>query len=339
MISQADSIEVQAAVTPVQSTSGHATKLTPRQVLEWLPEDATPAQQDSAVRAHIKIEPITHWSERPDTLHLPGHSPGGHLKTDLPDLYYKESFFAKDSMFHPELTGGRPGEAGDPVPYTLGGDSIISGTLILGFFLSVLSISRLSTVISQQARRFSPMGGNGEAQLVETSDEIRSQVFLALVTCFMLSIDCFLYFHLSTETFFTVPEYWVVGAYAGIVLCYFALKFLLYVIVCSVFFDKRDIEQWMKTYLFLVALEGVLLFPAIILAVGSFILPKSIKIYTLIVVIFIKLMSFYRFGNIFLKKNGGFLQNILYFCALEMIPLLAMMGILDMASHYMEINF
>ena len=44
---------------------------TVRQVLSWLPRDATPAQQDSAVQAHIKPSDIT-WSQCPDNLHLPG---------------------------------------------------------------------------------------------------------------------------------------------------------------------------------------------------------------------------------------------------------------------------
>ena len=45
-------------------------ELTPKEVLSWLPADATPAQQDSAIQRHIKISEI-HWSEQPDTLHLP----------------------------------------------------------------------------------------------------------------------------------------------------------------------------------------------------------------------------------------------------------------------------
>ena len=339
MASQADSIEIQTTVAPVQSSSGHDLKLTPRQVLERLPEDATPAQQDSAIRANIKPEPITHWSERPDTLHMPGHSPAGGVEAELPVLYYKESFFAKDSMFHPELRGGRRGVAGDPVPYSIAGDSLISSILILSFFLSVLAISRLRHVISQQVRRFSLVGGNRLVPLAETSEEFRHQLFLVLVTCLMLAIDCFLCFHVSHESFFTIPEYWVIGMYVGIMVCYFALKFLLYAMIGAVFFDKRDNEQWMRPYLFLVSLEGVLLFPAIMLTAYSFISTQSIQIYTLILVFFVKMSSLYRYKSIFFKKKGVFLQIILYFCALQVMPLLVLMGILVMVSHYMEINF
>ena len=65
--------------------------LTPAQVLKWLPRDATPAQQDSVIQAHFKPCEI-HWSERPDTLHLPGHDRGHNmLDVDIPQ-YYREGF-------------------------------------------------------------------------------------------------------------------------------------------------------------------------------------------------------------------------------------------------------
>lgn len=333
MGSQATAITMQPASRPVK-------KLTPRQVLEWLPDDATPAQQDSAIRAHIKPEPITHWSDRPDTLHLPGHTPGGScLEVALPQLYYKESFFARDSMFHSELRGGRLGVAGDPIPYTIAGDSLISGILVLCFLMSTLAISKLRHVVSQQIRRFLPIAAKGQTQLTETSEEFRFQVFFVLATCLMLALDYFLYFHISQKNTFTLPEYQVIGMYVGILVCYFSIKFILYTIVGAVFFNRRDNEQWLKSYLFLISLEGVLLFPAIMLTAYFFISQQVIEIYTLITVVFIKLLTIYKYKSIFFEKKGGFLQIILYFCALEVIPLLALMGTLNMVSHYLNINF
>ena len=36
------------------------------------------------------------------------------LDVQLPQ-YYREGFFSKDTLFHPELPGGRYGVAGDPI--------------------------------------------------------------------------------------------------------------------------------------------------------------------------------------------------------------------------------
>ena len=56
MVQQADSILTEPALEAeeqqqVQKQQG--SQLTPRQVLSWLPKNATPAQQDSMIRAHI----------------------------------------------------------------------------------------------------------------------------------------------------------------------------------------------------------------------------------------------------------------------------------------------
>ena len=103
-----------AEATELQQTMTHS-QPTPSQVIGWLPKDATPAQMDSAIQRHIKPSEI-HWSERPDTLHLPGHSAGKSYRDVSLPQYYRESFFSTDSMFHPELVGGRLGVAGAPIP-------------------------------------------------------------------------------------------------------------------------------------------------------------------------------------------------------------------------------
>ena len=54
---------------------------TPAEVIGWLPKNATPEQQDSAIQAHIKPSKIR-WSNRPDTLDLPGQ-PVGKSRRDV----------------------------------------------------------------------------------------------------------------------------------------------------------------------------------------------------------------------------------------------------------------
>lgn len=314
--------------------------LTAGDIIEQLPADATPAQQDSAVRANITPEPITHWSKCPDTLHLPGHSKGKTLKDfSIPHLYYTESFFSTDSMFHPEVAGRSQGVSGDPVPYTVAGDSWVSSVLILCFILASLAISRSRQLIAQQVKRFFPTGSSEKLTLNETSEEFRYQLFFVVVTCLMLGIGYFLYSQGSGPATYVLPEYWVMGICVAIVMAYFLLKFSLFAIVNSVFFDRRDNEQWLKSYLFLVALEGALLFPVIML-VAYFSLPMRIAgVCVAFILIFIKILSIYKCKTIFFKKTGVFLQIFLYFCALEVIPLLALAGSLSMVSQYLRINF
>ena len=104
MVQQADSIQTDAALeteSQQQVLRQHSSQLTPKEVLSWLPKNATPAQQDSMIRAHIKPSEI-HWSKMPDTLHLPGHKAGKSFRDVSLPQYYRESFFSKDSLFHPD---------------------------------------------------------------------------------------------------------------------------------------------------------------------------------------------------------------------------------------------
>lgn len=138
-----DSITINESTTAIANdtmTSRPARPQTPYQVLRLLPKDATPAQQDSAIQAWFEPGEI-HYSSQPDTLHLPGHEiPRDLKKVDLPQ-YYRENFFSASTLYHPELNGGRNGVAGDPVPYAIHNDHIITGILICSFLLLMFALS------------------------------------------------------------------------------------------------------------------------------------------------------------------------------------------------------
>lgn len=163
---------------------------TPAQVLKWLPKDATPAQQDSAIQANIKPSKIS-WSNRPDTLHLPGHPIGKSFRDINLPQYYKESFFSKDSLFHPELDGGRVGVPGDPVPYAVANDYLITSILLGCFILATIALSKSKPFIVRQAKSFFYVPRGETTSLTETAGEIRSQFFFVLQTCLLLSLILF----------------------------------------------------------------------------------------------------------------------------------------------------
>ena len=342
MVQQADSILTEPALEEeeqqqVQKQQG--SQLTPRQVLSWLPKNATPAQQDSMIRAHIKPCEITHWSLMPDTLHLPGHKPGKSLRDVSLPQYYRESFFSKDSLFHPELRGGRLGVAGDPVPYTVAGDNFISSILLLCFVLACVAFSRSQQFIIRQAKNFFRLPSFGTTEVTETSNEIRFQFFFVLQTCLLIAIGFFIYSRASISDTFTIDQYQVISIYAACVASYFLLKTLLYVISGWVFFDKKKNVQWLKSFLFLISTEWVALFPVVMLLSYFNLALQVAVIYTLVVLGIVKILTFYKTYLIFFKRNGVFLQIFLYFCALEVVPLLALWGGLVLISHYLKINF
>lgn len=311
---------------------------TPAEILAKLPKTATPSQQDSAIQANIKPSEI-HWSNMPDTLHLPGQPVGKSWRDVSLPTYYKESFFSQSPLFHPEQPGGRIGVAGDPMPYSIASDNVITGILLACFVIMMIALAQSHKFILRQARNFFYVQ-HGETTIIsETSSEIRFQFFLMLQTSLQLSLLFFLYTRATVSDTFIIEQYQVIGCFTGVIGIYFLFKMLAYTIANLTFFDKKKNEQWIKSFLFIISIEGVLIYPAVLL-ISYFGLSLTHSLtYTAIVVILLKILSLYKTHLIFFRQSGSFLQNILYFCALEIIPLLILWGVLAMINGYLKINF
>lgn len=337
---QQDSIvHQQSAVQGNDSVVVQHRPLTPAQVLSWLPRDATPAQQDSAIQAHFKPSEI-HWSEHPDTLHLPGHDAGVDLmKADLPQ-YYREGFFSKDTLFHPELQGGRYGVAGDPVPYSVHNDNVITSLLLACFIFAVIAFANARRFIIRQSRDFFYIPREGTTEFTETSNELRFQISLVVITCLLVSLLYYFYtLQYIGETFVLRSQYTLIAIYFGIAVGYFLVKIGLYTFVNLVFFDGKRNQQWIKSLLFITAVEGVLFFPAVMLGAYYELHTEKVITYVIIILIIIKIVTIYKCYTIFFRRNVVQLQIILYFCTLEMIPLLAFWGVLFITANNFKINF
>ena len=306
---------------------------------EVLAERPVAARRDSIIRPVFKINEA-HQSTRPDTLHLPGHGIGKSVKdVNLPQ-YYREIYFSDNPMLHPELDGGRQGVAGDPMPYTIKTDNTITALLIGSFIIALIAFSRSRKFIRRQAKEFFRVPRERDVEFTETTGELRFQLFLMLQTCLLLSIFSFLYTRERiADTFILETPYQLLAIFFGVYLGYFVLKTLLYTLVNSVFFGGRYSARWLKSFLFVSSVEGVLLFPLVMFQAYFDLGIQNAIFYAAFVIILVKTMLFYKSYVIFFKQKSLYLQIILYFCALEIMPLLSLTGILKMIVDYLKINF
>jgi len=340
MALQQEGVLVQESVGVQGDTaSHHHTTLTPRMVLSWLPRNATPAQQDSAIQAHFKPSEIR-WSSRPDTLHLPGHDKGhSMLDVDMPQ-YYREGFFSKDSLFHPELPGGRYGVAGDPIPYAVQRDDVMMSLLLLLFVLATIAFSNTRHFIVRQTKNFFNTHREGLTEITETVVEIRFQVFLTVLTSLLLAILFYFYtLNFIGETFLLDSPYHLIAIFLGLTVVYFFIMALLYMIVNNVFFDSKKNRQWMKAFLYITSIEGALLFPLVVIWTFFDISIQNAVIYVIVVFTIVKILKLFKCFLIFFRQNVVKLQIILYFCTLEIIPMLLLWGVLVFTANSLKINF
>ena len=258
----------------------------------------------------------------------------------LTDWVEKGFFYCEDSLGWQNVQKGHTiGVAGEQLPYKVRGDSAISILLIACFVVFVLSISNSMRFLVRHLKNFffpsyNDSVENGMATVMPFL------VFLVFVDCLTLSLASHVVATEMMHAHFPMDsDILVIIAFFGMFVVYFTAKGLLYKVVDSVFFDDKRNLQMMHAYLFLAAAEGVLLFPMVLLLVYFGLAEEKAIFYFVIVLILNKSLSFYKGWNIFFRQNGGVLQTFLYFCALEMVPLLAFVGIWLLTIDLLKINF
>lgn len=237
------------------------------------------------------------------------------------------------------LTKGPDGLLGDDVPYRFGNDNSITIVLLSCFMLSMIAISFSRSFLVRQIRDcfYTPRSG---ATMTETGYESALQVFLVLLTAIVGGIFCCIVSESwGTGTFMQGSQLKVIGAFTAVFLAYFIFKRIVFGIVDWVFFSSKNNDRWIETLVFLTAAEGILLFPMMLLQVYFDISLQATVIYALCIIILVKLLSFYKSYSIFFKRGRQYVQNILYFCALELVPLLALAGILRITGNYLKVIF
>jgi len=319
-------------------TTHQHVRLTPYQVLRSLPKDATPAQQDSAIQAMFQPGEI-HYSNRPDTLHLPGHGIGRNLRDVSLPQYYREHFFQNSALLKEELGSGRLGVAGDPIPYNAGNDNVIASMLLVSTMLSLIFFAQIQRLWLHYAKDFfNP--AKQKTNFTESASVIRLEFFYVIQTALLLALVQFFYVQTYVaNTFILDDEKMLIAIYWLIIMAYFAVKAVLYSWVNKVFFPGKKNEQWLKCLLFLISFEGLLLWPVVVTYAFFDISLQGVIIYTIFVVIIVKILTFYKGFVIFFKQNVLNVQIFLYFCALEIIPLLTLWGGLAVITNALQIIF
>lgn len=166
-----------------------------------------------------------HWPVKIDSLLMPDQ--GKELKATVNPMpkYYKETFFAKDSLLHSELQGGRYGVAGDPVPYTLRNDDVLTPLLLLSILMLMLSVRRSSRFLLFQLRNFFHVVRTGSVRERESSADVRYLLFTEIYTTIILALLFFYYAKTYiAETYITYSEYSLMGMFLGVIIGFLAFE-------------------------------------------------------------------------------------------------------------------
>ena len=120
----------------------------------------------------------------------------------------------------------------------------------------------------------------------------------------------------------------LLGIYTAVFMTMLIVKQRLYHFVHAIFFTTAERRRWYESYSLLFIIESLVLFPLALLSVYFDLAPEKVSISLAILLLFVKILLFFKSFSVFFGKLKGCLHLILYFCALEAIPLLIAVGIL-----------
>ena len=253
--------------------------------------------------------------------------------------YLNQGYFSKDSLLcTTQAHSSSFGMAGNPIPYSIRDDNAITIILLVCFCLVAIYGIRKSAFFSRQFKLFFSMPR--EESTSETSVEMRNLMVFGVMLCLMLGVESYI---LTTEritTDFVIDSNaLIVSIMSALFVLYFGVKWVAQIIVGSVFFGGKKTIQFWKSQLFITACSGILMYPLVMLQVYFDLSLENAAIFFGFALVLNKILSFYRSWLIFFKQNGLYFQNILYFCALEITPVLAFCGAWMMIINYLKVNF
>ena len=262
-------------------------------------------------------------SQNTDTLSLlqqeqisPAKADGGSLQ--LADLHAVQEV---DSGFE-----------GTPISYSPRTADAIALTLLACFFLSSIALARGKKFLSQQVKDFVLHRERTSIFDSSTAADVRYLLVLVLQTCVLSGITFLNYFHDTCPALMDhVSSLLLLGIYVGFCLAYFLLKWLLYMFLGWTFFDKNKTNVWLESYSALIYYVGFALFPFVLFLVYFDLSLTNLVIIGSIILIFTKILMFYKWIKLFFHQFSGLFLLILYFCALEIVPcLLLYQGMIQM---------
>lgn len=224
------------------------------------------------------------------------------------------------------------GFEGTPISYSPRTDDAIALTLLACFFLSSIALARGKRFLSQQVKDFVLHRERTSIFDSSTAADVRYLLVLVLQTCVLSGITFLNYFHDTSPALMNhVSPLLLLGIYVGFCLAYFLLKWLLYMFLGWTFFDKNKTNIWLESYSALIYYVGFALFPFVLFLVYFDLSLTNLVIIGSVILIFTKILMFYKWIKLFFHQFSGLFLLILYFCALEIVPcLLLYQGMIQM---------
>ena len=293
------------------------------------------AQPDTTVRQPVRTVSLP--IDSTSVVEEPEADTTAVVPDSLPLLYlgneHIDSLLAADSMLFRGNAGYRGSGVGmqaQPLPPALFRNDGVSIALLSCFLLTLLYLASSRRRLSERIKTFfRPKQSTTTSSIAEP--ETYEWVHL-LLGCQLSIIGALLFYSYAREQLsvdlINLTPLTLLGIYTAVFMTMLIVKQRLYHFVHAIFFTTAERRRWYESYSLLFIIESLVLFPLALLSVYFDLAPEKVSISLAILLLFVKILLFFKSFSVFFGKLKGCLHLILYFCALEAIPLLIAVGIL-----------
>ncbi len=214
-----------------------------------------------------------------------------------------------------------------PVEYTLREDNIVCAVLLVVLLLTLLLVSALRPFFYRYLPLILVRGTRNGVPPLSASAE-RCQIALVIVTCVMYAI-AYMQYKLSVGEALTAPPATMMAYLTALLVAFCIARYVITVIVNSTFFAKEQMRRYNLSCLLIVALEGVLLLPIVI--VNTFVTTHYAvaQWYVLAVISIARIATIYQQRQIFFPRTTAIVPYFIYLCSVELAPFLALWHVAD----------
>ena len=244
------------------------------------------------------------------------------------------SFFRNYTLLHTEVPYRPYGFSTSDTPFRQRQDGW-SGLLLLVCLLFAASlVMRLRKKFCELLRGvFLPIPGKTDEPIVD--DPLRYSTRILAVCLLSLAAAMVTFSYTQHDVgFYLFPEtpYILFAAFLLLWLAYFLVKRMMGNFVNWIFFRSEKIFTWQRAYTFIYVAEAMLFLLLALVVAYLPISPEEMFLMAFCLVFFVKLVLLFKTYQIFFPKMYGSLHLIVYFCTLEIMPLLVLQQILTYAT-------
>ena len=229
---------------------------------------------------------------------------------------------------------------GEPIPYFFGNDNL----LLTLFIVNILGIAYVYILngnsILQRIKSLFYYSRNSKPYNNQTHINRFCNFILYSQTVLLLSIISFAYARYACDEFYPREPHIFLGGYLAFYATIILVKRLIYDIVNLTLFTQQQKRDWRNSYFFTLQLMGFMLLPLATTLLAIPHIPRTLcDIYLATTATICLLMLIKRCKKIIFNQKAGFIDIILYLCALEILPTAVLIKAVKELNNFLTINF